>query len=103
MHLPNKYLAAIPLATPEEYARLRDGMKKHGYDKHHPIVLYNKRIVDGRARYRAATELKIKPAFIDFEKVAGNRDLRTYILHQNLNRRALSPSPNRSCPRRAIP
>lgn len=59
-------LNIFPEAKPEDYGRLLDDIRNSGYDKKFPITIYEGDILDGWNRYRACSELGIKPTIVQF-------------------------------------
>ncbi len=49
-----------PLMPKNEFQRFKEGMREHGYDPRFPIVIFQGKILDGRNRFRAATEIGMK-------------------------------------------
>lgn len=82
---PHEYANIFPMMTANEMRSLLDDMKANGYDKAAPIMLYEGKILDGRNRYAAASQLGIEPTFADFQ---GDDALR-FVVRHNLNRRHL--------------
>src|SRR4030042_5134213 len=76
----------IPSMSEEEYQDLKEDIKTNGMNN--PITLYENKILDGRHRYRACTELKIE---VKTEEYKGSQPL-TYIISQNIKRRHLTKS-----------
>lgn len=56
-----------PMMSGKEYSNLVGSMEVKGFDKKHPILLYEDKILDGRNRYKAAIEANVKPIFEVFE------------------------------------
>jgi hypothetical protein len=71
-----------------DYAALVAGMRASGYDPAHPVVMLDGLILDGRHRYRAATELGIEPPLLPYE----GTDPLGFVLRENVTRRHLSES-----------
>jgi ParB-like chromosome segregation protein Spo0J len=72
--------------APDQYRRLADDIKAHGL--HHPIVLFDGAILDGRHRYRACVEVGVEPRFTTFD----GADPVAYVTSENAARRHLTPS-----------
>lgn len=87
---PHPLLSNIPPCTPDEYGALVASIKAVGQQV--PIVVCDGAILDGRARWRACEELKIKPKTITV-KAGAEAD---QIVALNVNRRHLTPS-QRAC------
>ncbi len=81
------YSNVVPPMSGEEYHALKADIALHGL--HEPIVLYEGKILDGRHRYLACTELGIKPTFREW---AGPGLAIDYVLSENLHRRHLDKS-----------
>lgn len=47
-----------------------DSMRRYGYLKHQPILLYHGQILDGSAREKVAVRLGIKPDYLDVSERA---------------------------------
>lgn len=77
----------FPMMSVEDYAALKADIQEHGL--YEPIWLHQEQIVDGRHRYRACTELKIKPEFREWD---GEGSLVAFVLSLNLKRRHLNES-----------
>jgi hypothetical protein len=52
---------------PSEFEALVANIQDNGYDPMFPVIRYQGEILDGWHRYRASTQLKIKPPVEDFE------------------------------------
>lgn len=76
----------LPEMRDEEYAELRDDIAANGLQQ--PITLYEDKILDGRHRYRACTELG---AYLLFTRYEGDAPA-AYVLSLNVKRRQLSQS-----------
>jgi N6-adenosine-specific RNA methylase IME4 len=83
---PHEYANIFPMMNANDMRSLLDDMKANGYDKSAPIVLYENKILDGRNRYAAASQLGIEPTFADFQ----GDDALKFVIRHNLNRRHLS-------------
>ena len=73
----------FPLMEGRPFDDLKADIEKHGLIE--PIVLLDSKILDGRDRYRACTELGIEPSFIPFR----GDDPLAFVLSANLHRRHL--------------
>lgn len=82
----HEYANLFPMMTQEERAALVDDMKRNGYDKTAPIIIYQGKILDGRNRYSAAREIGIIPPSVEYE---GNDPL-GFVIRHNLTRRHLN-------------
>jgi N6-adenosine-specific RNA methylase IME4 len=76
----------FPLLAGEDFNALVSDIKANGL--HEPIVLYKGKILDGRNRYRACREAKVR---CRFETYQGSNPL-AYVVSLNLNRRHLNES-----------
>jgi hypothetical protein len=82
--------ALFPPMTDEEFAELKESIKKHGLrDK---IVLFDGQILDGRNREAACHELKIPPVFRNFDPSLDGDSVVDFVADKNLTRRSLSTS-----------
>jgi len=77
----------FPLMSDEEFAALKDDIRQHG--QRDPIWTHDGKIIDGRNRYRACSELGIEPLTREWDS---NGSLVSFILSLNLHRRHLSSS-----------
>jgi ParB-like chromosome segregation protein Spo0J len=77
----------FPLMSGEEFAALKEDIRRHG--QREPIWTHEGKIIDGRNRYRACSELGIEPLTREWDR---NGSLVTFILSLNLHRRHLSSS-----------
>ncbi len=78
-----------PLMPDSELGRLEEAMRHRGFDKRFPIVLYNKKILDGRNRFKAANAAGVEPLTIHFD---GDDDAaRRFVQTANEERRHLAP------------
>lgn len=87
---PHPIANKLPWMNEDEYRSFKDGIKEHGYDKRHPITIYEGKILDGRHRWKACKELGIEPVFENF-KENGRTALR-FVIDENVNRRHLNTS-----------
>jgi len=76
----------FPLMEGEEYEQLKEDIRKNGLLE--PIYLYQKKILDGRNRYRACKELGIAAKYVVYE---GNDPL-SFVVSKNIKRRHLNES-----------
>lgn len=56
----------FPEAKLEDFNRLLDDIRANGFDKTHPITIYEGEIIDGWNRQRACDEIGINPAYTTF-------------------------------------
>jgi ParB-like chromosome segregation protein Spo0J len=75
----------FPMMSEEEYLFLKDDIEQNGQIE--PIWIHQKKIIDGRNRYRACKELGIKPELREWD---GKGSLVSFVVSLNLKRRHLS-------------
>jgi hypothetical protein len=56
----------VPPMTAPEFEALVNDMREHGFDPRFPIVLLDGRVIDGRHRFKAATEAGVEPVFVNY-------------------------------------
>ena len=78
----------FPMMSDDESAALVSSMRTHGFDREHPIILYEGKILDGRNRYRAAGVAGVEP--VTREWLTG--DPWDFVWRENAIRRHLEPS-----------
>ena len=88
---PHPLSKLFPQILPEDFDKLAGDIKLHGL--HHPIVLYQGKILDGNNRYRACEDAKIAPKFTDFTGDAAAA--RNYVISANIHRRHLTAEKRR--------
>lgn len=76
----------LPEMREAEFAELREDIAANGL--HEAITLYEGKVLDGRHRYRACSELGVWPTFTSYEGDAPA----AYVLSLNVKRRQLSQS-----------
>lgn len=74
----------FPLIDGKPYSDLMADVLKHGVRE--PVWLYEGKILDGRNRYRAATAMKVKCDFRQYE----GKDAVSFVISLNLHRRHLN-------------
>lgn len=74
----------FPSMTDEEFSDLKSSIEKNGLLQ--PIVLYERKILDGKNRYLACEDVGVKPTFTEY---AGNDPL-MYVVAVNYERRHLT-------------
>jgi N6-adenosine-specific RNA methylase IME4 len=84
----------FPLSEGDEFVRLVESMRTHGYDPDHPIVLFEDEILDGRNRYRAAQEAGVGPVFTRWSN--GGNPFK-FAWKENAARRHLDPGQLAAC------
>src|SRR5579871_127885 len=77
---------AFPPLEGLEFDALVADIKSHGLI--HPITLFRGKILDGRNRYRACTEAKVEPRFVEFD----GDDPIAFVVSANIKRRHLDES-----------
>jgi ParB-like chromosome segregation protein Spo0J len=75
------------MMSDEEYQGLKDDIEANGQQE--PIIIWQKRVIDGRNRLKACVELELKPVWIAIDDEA---DPVQYVLSHNLHRRHLTES-----------
>lgn len=85
----HKIAEDYPMADNDEFALLKDSIKKNGVQI--PIVLYNGKILDGRNRHKAVVELYNEgwDKVVEFKEYSG-KDAKQYADSLNLHRRHLT-------------
>ncbi len=76
----------FPRMNSDEYEQLKADIAAHGQQT--PILLHDGKVVDGRHRLRACTELGIAPKFEEIE--ASNEPIERVVVSINLHRRHLT-------------
>lgn len=79
--------AAFPSMSDEDFQSLKADIKANG--QREPIIVHEGMVLDGWHRYRACTDLGIKPQQFTFDASA---DPVAFVLSNNLHRRHLTPS-----------
>jgi ParB-like chromosome segregation protein Spo0J len=83
---PHPICLLMPSADEDELQSLADDIRAHGL--HDPIVLFERRILDGRNRAAACESAGLTPRFVDFE---GTREeALMFVVSHNLKRRHLT-------------
>lgn len=80
------YADAFPLLEGEEFDELVRDIDKNG--QHHPVVIFDGMILDGRNRWRACQQLGIPHREITFR----GDDPAAYVVSENITRRHLTPA-----------
>ena len=57
----------FPEANAEDFARLLDDIRTNGFDKKHPVTLYQGEVLDGWNRTKVCDELRISPPTVTFD------------------------------------
>ena len=83
-HLSNPFGQAARTDREE----LERSMQEYGYDKRHPILLYEGDILDGWHRYQAAQKTGAEPVFEDFNGT--EKEARALVYRENLARRQMT-------------
>ena len=84
---PHKFSEFLPLMTEAEFRSLKADIAANGQQE--PIMRFENKILDGRNRYRACLELKIKPEIIDF---SGSEAEALNFVYSKANHRHMSES-----------
>jgi hypothetical protein len=79
--------AAFPAMSGDDFAALVEDIKANG--QREPVMVYEGMVLDGWHRYRACTQLGIKPQQFTFD---AGKDPVSFVLSHNLHRRHLTPS-----------
>jgi ParB-like chromosome segregation protein Spo0J len=80
----------LPHMSEDEFEMLKDDIADNGIQE--PVVVHNNTILDGRHRFRAAKELKLKEIPVTIEdKDYSEEDIKSLVLSLNLKRRHLNP------------
>jgi|TARA_Y100000310_G_scaffold54029_1_gene49561 hypothetical protein len=83
----HKYADLFPMMSEEEFNRLKADIKENGLLE--PIEIIDGKILDGRNRFKACSELGIKPNYITKDN---ETNLLQYVISKNLHRRHLTAS-----------
>jgi len=75
----------VPLMGGSEFVGLVADIEANGLRE--PIVLYEGKILDGRARYRACQEIELEPDFLEWD---GEGSPNAFVTSQNQHRRHLN-------------
>ena len=79
----------FPMMSKPEFHELKDDISKNGLIE--PIYTYQDKIIDGRNRYTACTEIGVKPRFKKWNNNNGS-SLIDFVISLNLKRRHLNAS-----------
>jgi hypothetical protein len=78
----HEFCRILPWMTKSGMDSLTGDIKRHGL--HHPITIYQGRILDGKCRYRACLRAGVAPSFVEFR---GNElEALAYVVSMNLMR-----------------
>ena len=83
-------------ATGSDYAALKDSIRRRGFDRRHPIVIYDDgeagiAVLDGRHRLRACEELGVELMADMFEEFQGTKkEAVEFVFSENMARRQMS-------------
>lgn len=80
----------FPMMSAEEFTALKLDIERNG--QREPIWTYEGRIIDGRNRFRACSELNIKPVIREWHGNGSDTSLVAFVLSLNLHRRHLNSS-----------
>ncbi|MDT7807998.1 MAG: hypothetical protein QOJ70_1811 [Acidobacteriota bacterium] len=78
------------MMSAEEFAALKLDIERNG--QREPIWTYQGRIIDGRNRFKACSELNIKPVIREWQGNGSDTSLVSFVLSLNLHRRHLNSS-----------
>jgi N6-adenosine-specific RNA methylase IME4 len=78
----------FPLLEGEEFDALVESIRANGFDPARPVLLFEKKILDGRNRYRAAKKAGVKPIIRTWR---GDNPW-SFVWRENAVRRHLEPS-----------
>lgn len=84
------YANVFPLIEGAEFERLVAGIKRDGFRRDKPVVIYKGQILDGRNRYRAAAAAGVPARMRAYR--ASDGDPVAFVIAENIDRRHLSPS-----------
>jgi ParB-like chromosome segregation protein Spo0J len=82
--------ATFPMMSDDEYAKLKNSIKRRGFDPTEPVLIYEGKILDGMHRYTAAKAVKKEARFEEFRGTYG--EAANLVTARNLARRNLTPS-----------
>lgn len=82
------YAKLFPMLDAPGQDALRTDIQQHGIRE--PVIVFDGRILDGRNRYKAASDLGLEFPVADF--VGTDAEARAYVLSTNLHRRHLTES-----------
>ncbi len=77
-----------PLMSTVELNTLESDMRKFGFDPRFPILLFERKILDGRNRFIAAERAEVQPEYVPFEGT--EEDAKRFVERANENRRHLT-------------
>lgn len=86
-HNPHQLAKSYPLMGFEEYIAFREDIRANG--QREPIWLYEQKILEGRHRARACSELGIEPLTREFEGTL--EEAKKFVDSMNLHRRHMTP------------
>ena len=90
--------AIFPPMSEAEFQQLKSDIQQHGLRE--PIWIYSGKVIDGRHRLRACTELGIQPPTREWD---GNGSLLSFVISMNLHRRHLDESQRAMVAARLLP
>lgn len=85
----------FPMMTEDEHSTLLGSMRGVGFDPSKPVILYEGKILDGRNRYKAASELGLDVPFRQWTDADGNPW--ELVRRENTARRDLEASTKAAC------
>jgi hypothetical protein len=96
----HRFADLLPMMSKRECEDLKKSIQSTGQQE--PIVLYEKKILDGRNRYKACLALEIEPQFSEV-KIPDDQAAIDYVITRNLQRRNLTASQKAVVALRALP
>ena len=96
---PHRFANYFPMMTAPELEALAADIKENGL--RHPIVLYDKQILDGRNRHHACRLAGVEPTFITHE--GDEASARALVISLNVRRRNMTPAKRAVAAARALP
>ena len=82
----------FPEVSEETLEELTGGIRLNGYNPNDPIIIYEDKILDGRARYIACERAITKPMTVRFEEIDFKGSPLQFVISKNLHRRHLTES-----------
>ena len=79
---------AFSEATTSDFQELVRSIQERGYDRRHPILLFEGQILDGWHRWKACKDLDVSPTFENFEGT--ETEARQIVFAENIARRQMS-------------
>ena len=82
----------LPPMTDEEFSKLCEDIKTHGFSTEHDIVIYEEMVLDGWHRHLASLEVGIRASYKQFISPDMADTALDFVIQENLHRRHLSVS-----------